>query len=161
LIIYFFVLFIVFDLIVGKQFSMEKAPWKLTHDLVELMNVHCSSEPERKLADGEKPTPIPIAVLLEAPMFKYYLQLCTDCLALARRHGDDVSSLMSIMSHQSQYPAFKYSSTVIRDFKARLLPEVGDDKLAGAVKEMMVRSYEHAGTLLYDQFQVMTNGIKA
>lgn len=146
---------------IGKQFSMEKAPWKLTHDLAELMYVHNSNEREPKLAEGVKPTPIPANDLMKAPLFRHYMKLCTDCLSIARKHGDDVVSLMSIMSHQSQYPAFKYNASVISDFKSRLLPEVGDDKLEGAVEAMMMKSYEHGGTLLYDQFQVVTNGIKA
>jgi phosphatidylinositol 4-kinase len=73
----------VFGLAPGKQFSMETAPWKLTIEMVELMGGRGSAPYER------------------------YLDLCAAALLCARKNAPLVISMMEIMMHHSNYPAFR------------------------------------------------------
>lgn len=73
----------VFGLAPGKQFSMETAPWKLTVEMVDLMGGRGSAHYER------------------------YLDLCASALICARKNAPLVISMMEIMMHHSNYPAFR------------------------------------------------------
>ncbi len=62
---------------------MEKAPWKLTKELVDVMGG------------------------LDSPYFEDYVARCTSALIEARKHADEVATLMEIMAFHSSYPAFR------------------------------------------------------
>ncbi len=66
----------------GKQFSMEKAPWKLTKEMAEVMGPRTS------------------------PDFVEYTRQCTAALIVARKHAKQAVTMMEIMMHHSNYPAF-------------------------------------------------------
>ena len=125
---------------------MEKAPWKLTKELVELLVV-------------EELDPNDNTSFMTAPLFIYFKSLVTQCLISARKHANEVSTLMRIMSYHSAYPAFRYNSNPIGDFMSKLMLHVSDSDLGLEIDKMMLNSYDHIGTNTYDHFQVLTNGI--
>lgn len=125
----------VFGLAPGKAFSLEKAPWKLTAEMAEVMG-------------GPK-----------SETFQEYIRQCTAALLVARKHFKQVKTLMEIMSFHSSYPAFRYNSHSIRDFRSRLFLDMPDNAVEAQVRNLMKRSYNSTGTSLYDRFQLATNGI--
>lgn len=127
----------VFGLAPGKQFSMETAPWKLTEEMVEVMGG------------------------FDSVHFRKYAELTTQAFRAVRHHTEDITKLMEIMSHMSCYPAFRYNPRAIEDLRNRMMLDVTDENLDGAVMNLMSTSYRHTGTIRYDQFQVLTNGIAA
>jgi phosphatidylinositol 4-kinase len=74
----------VFGLAPGKQMSMEKAPFKLTIEMLDVIG-------------GKK-----------SPQFSEYVKLCTHCLMIARENVDDVITLFEIMSYESLFPSFRF-----------------------------------------------------
>lgn len=88
-----------------------------------------------------------------------YLQLCSSALAAVRKHGTFLLGLMEITAYKSSYPSFRYNKNAISDFKKRLLLGFSDSQLREEVEKMFERSNSNSGTSLYDQFQLMTNGI--
>ena len=119
----------------GKKLSMEKAPWKLTAEMVDVMGG------------------------LRSAYFEDYVSRCTAALKEARRHAEAVCVLMEIMSYKSNYPALRYNAAAIQDFRGRLLLSVSDSELRREVDHLISRSYCHTGTGMYDRFQLQTNGI--
>lgn len=111
-------LFTVFFLCVtapGKQFSMEKAPWKLNAEFVEVMGGY------------------------QSPLFKDYRQRCIQAFNVARRHAKAVLTLMEIMQAHSNYPAFRYNPNAIRDFRARLFLDRPDSDLPSIIDQLIAK----------------------
>jgi phosphatidylinositol kinase/protein kinase (PI-3 family) len=67
----------------GKQFSMEKAPFKLTEEFVQVL--------------GGRYT----------PEFTKFARLLRKGFVCARKHAKEVITLMEIMLHESTYPCFR------------------------------------------------------
>eukprot|EP01034_Spumella_vulgaris_P028358 gene28358-35197_t len=125
----------VFGLAPGKQFSMEKAPWKLTREMAQVMGGPSS------------------------PEFAEYVKMCVQALLVARKHAAQVVAMMEIMMFHSNYPAFKYNAHAIADFKARLFLDLPDKDVEAQVRRLVNRSYDSLGARMYDDFQLATNGI--
>jgi len=126
----------VFGLAPGKAFSMElRVPWKLNKEMVAVMGG------------------------LNSPHYLEYQDLCVRALAAARKESEGAVALMEILTHKSNFPAFRYNPNAIADFKRRLLPRVEDKDLDKAVKGLLRTSYDNKGSDFYDQFQLATNGI--
>ena len=131
----------VFGLAPGKAFSMElRVPWKLNKEMVAVMGG------------------------LQSKHYTRYVELCVKALACARQPAaaDGAAALMEILTHKSNFPAFRYNPSAIADFRQRLLPRVSADKkgeLEKAVRGLLDQSYNNAGSDLYDSFQKATNGI--
>eukprot|EP00981_Chlorochromonas_danica_P008321 scaffold2111_cov167-Ochromonas_danica.AAC.10 len=125
----------VFGLAPGKQFSMEKAPWKLNRELAEVMG-------------GPR-----------SPDYDEYRNRCVQAFLVARKHARQICMLMEIMQFHSNYPCFKYNRNAIADFRARLHLDCPDSDIANITDRMLYRSYNNTGTDLYDSFQLATNGI--
>lgn len=105
----------VFGLAPGKQFSMEKAPWKFTIELVDVMG-----------GKGSR-------------YYNRYMQLCSDALRVARKHAAKVVSMMEILSYMSNYPAFRYNANAINDFRSRLHMKVSDENLPQLIQKLADR----------------------
>lgn len=120
----------------GKKFSMERAPFKLTKEMLAVV--------------GD----------FKSPEYKRFVDLCTEALRAARNHRDVVITMLEIMMYKSKLPFAEHGKAVVDGFQSRLLLHVPDDKLRAAVENQLIRkSYDHTGANLYDKFQVMTNGI--
>ncbi len=103
----------VFGLAPGKAFSMEKAPFKLTLEFVEALGG------------------------IESDLFKQYRSAVAAALLEARRHADALCNMMEIMAHQSNYPAFKYNSNAIADFRARMHLNVADEQIPALTNRLI------------------------
>jgi len=125
----------VFGLAPGKAASMERAPWKLTWEMVEVLG-------------GAK-----------SPDYEEYVRQCALALGVARLHHKQVKGLMEVMTFHSSYPAFQYNNNAIRDFERRLAIDVPEKDLERLVRRLVYKSYGSTGTYLYDEFQLATNGI--
>ncbi len=84
---------------------MEKAPFKLTLEFIEALGG------------------------LESDLFKQFKAALAAALTEARRHAASLCKMMEIMAHQSNYPAFKYNSNAIADFRGRLHLDIPDDQV--------------------------------
>lgn len=103
----------VFGFAPGKQFSMEKAPWKLTEEFVHVMG-------------GVK-----------SELFAEYKRRCVQCFVVARKHAKQVITLIEIMQHQSNYPAFRYNANAIRDFRSRLFMEYPENEIPRIIDRLI------------------------
>lgn len=126
----------VFGLAPGKQFSMEKAPWKMTDEMLEVMGGTTTQ------------------------LAKDYLKLCTQAFIAVRKHAKVLLVLVDIMAYRSNFPSFRYNKNALNDFESRLLLDVPDSQLEAEVEKLFLSCIGNLGTNLYDQFQLLTNGIK-
>lgn len=62
---------------------MEKAPWKLTKELADVMGG------------------------VGSPLYEDYRQRCIQAFGIARKHAKQVSELMEVMQYQSSFPCFR------------------------------------------------------
>jgi hypothetical protein len=125
----------VFGFAPGKAFSMEKCPFKLTEEMVDVMGG------------------------LNSEHFKEFERQCVQNFIVARRHVEEVSLLLEVMTANSNYPAFQYNPNALADFTAKLCLSKQDSEMEMVVQGLIKHSYKYIGTGLYDDFQVATNGI--
>eukprot|EP01036_Dinobryon_divergens_P030294 gene30294-39515_t len=75
-------------------------------------------------------------------MEKAPFKLNKEMVDVARIQGNFVSMLLELMTHKSNFPAFKYNPHAVRDFRARLFlskPESSIDKKV----EKLIQFNEH------------------
>lgn len=121
----------------GNEFSMERAPFKLTKEYVEVM-------------DG-----------MGSPCFQEYERLVVEAFKAARQNSQIALGLVEIMMYKSRYPCFtgKYGNGVsLRRFEKRLMLDVPDNQIEKRAKALITQSYDHWGTNFYDKFQKWSNG---
>lgn len=118
----------------GGAFSLERAPFKLTKQMTDLMG-----------KDG----------------FAEFVEAFADALVAARSILDEVSTLIEIMQHKSRFPCFsnQRGKDVVKSFRARHFPHLDDEQLRAKAKRLVSQSVGHSGTYLYDLFQYRTQGI--
>jgi phosphatidylinositol 4-kinase B len=95
----YFVFIFINKIAPGKAFSMERAPWKLNQEFVDVMGG------------------------MKSKLFAEYRQRCIQVFNVARRHAKQVITLLEIMQYHSNYPAFKFNPRVIADYRSRLFME--------------------------------------
>ena len=96
---------------------------------------------------------------LKSPGYEKFVKLTTDALRAVRKYTNEFLSLMEILTYKSNFPAFTYNPNAIIDLRDRMMPALPDKDLPAKVRDMMKKSYNHAGAIRYDKFQVLTNGI--
>jgi ABC-type transport system involved in cytochrome bd biosynthesis fused ATPase/permease subunit len=79
----FLVILSFFSLAPGKQASMEKAPWKLNKEMVDVMGGQSSE------------------------LFQQYKQRCIQAFTAARKHAKEAITMLEIMQFHSNFPAFR------------------------------------------------------
>jgi phosphatidylinositol 4-kinase len=128
-----------FGMAPGHEFSMERAPFKLTKEYVDVLG-------------GPK-----------SPKYEEFKNLFLSGFRAARESSQIAIGLISIMMYRSNYPCFsgfRYGGNVAIDrFKKRLMLDVPDDRIDARARALVDSSYNHKGTVWYDDFQLMTNGI--
>ena len=103
----------VFGLAPGKQFSMEKAPWKLTEEWVDVMGGRSSEyfrEYKKLCVEALKVRRVCHASPLCMCPGRFLTPMrcvCCRCGQVARTHAEPITLLIEIMTHQSNFPAFK------------------------------------------------------
>lgn len=127
-----------FGMAPGHEFSMEKAPFKLTKDYMDVM---------------EGP---------DSECFKEFQRLFVAGFEAARANSQIALGLVEIMMFKSNYPCFtgaRYGHGVsLKRFEERLMLSKKDSKIRQCALRLIKDSIEHTGTYLYDRFQKYSNG---
>lgn len=118
----------------GGAFSLERAPFKLTKQMIQLMG-----------PSG----------------FEQFTDAFADALVAARSIVEEVSTLIEIMQYKSRFPCFvaQRNKDVVRPFRARHFLRLPEDQLRAKARQLVRKSIDHYGTYLYDLFQYKTQGI--
>ena len=74
-----------------------------------------------------------------SPYFAEYIKLCGDALLVARRHADEIYTIMDITKFCSSYPAFKYNPGAIEDVTGRLHLKLPDKDIPELAKKLVTR----------------------
>ncbi|KAK4245632.1 hypothetical protein C7999DRAFT_42852 [Corynascus novoguineensis] len=121
-----------FDIAPGG-IKFERAPFKLTSEMVAVMGGSA-----------------------EHQSFKWFEELCVKAFLASRQHTEKLSQIVLLMM-DSGLPCFKPES--VKHFKERFVPEKSEREAAEFMKGLIKRSYSSYSTGIYDQFQLLTNGI--
>ncbi|KAJ0361735.1 hypothetical protein COL154_006672 [Colletotrichum chrysophilum] len=121
-----------FDIAPGG-IKFERAPFKLTQEMLAVM--------------GGSP---------HHQSFKWFEELCVKAFLASRQHCEKLSQIVLLMM-DSGLPCFKPES--VQHFKERFVLERSEREAADFVKDLIRRSANSYSTGVYDQFQLLTNGI--
>ncbi|KAK1708972.1 phosphatidylinositol 3 [Colletotrichum lupini] len=121
-----------FDIAPGG-IKFERAPFKLTTEMLAVM--------------GGSP---------HHQAFKWFEELCVKAFLASRQHCEKLSQIVLLMM-DSGLPCFKPES--VQHFKERFVLERSEREAADFVKDLIRRSANSYSTGVYDQFQLLTNGI--
>lgn len=121
-----------FDIAPGGV-KFERAPFKLTGEMLAVMG-------------GST----------EHQSFKWFEELCVKAFLAARPYAEKLSQIVLLMM-DSGLPCFKPES--VMHFKQRFVLEKNEREAALFVRDLVKKSANNYSTAVYDQFQLMTNGI--
>lgn len=116
--------------------GFEAAPFKLTMEYVELL-------------DGS-----------DSELFLYFKDLCKKCFIALREESDQIINLVEIMQKDSSLPCFNNGENTSVLLKQRLQLQLNDSDANEFVESTLIgKSLGSMYTRLYDQFQLITQGI--
>ncbi|KAK7748423.1 Phosphatidylinositol 4-kinase stt4 [Diatrype stigma] len=121
-----------FDIAPGGV-RFERAPFKLTREMLAVL--------------GGGP---------DHQAFRWFEELCVKAFLAARPHADKLSQIVLLMM-DSGLPCFKPDT--IRHFRERFVLERNERDAADYCRELVRKSAGSYSTMVYDQFQLITNGI--
>lgn len=121
-----------FDIAPGG-FKFERAPFKLTSEMVAVMGGSTDHQ-----------------------SFKWFEELCVKAFLASRQYTEKLSQLVLLMM-DSGLPCFKPES--VKHFKERMVLEKTEREAADFMKDLIKKSYTSYSTGVYDHFQLLTNGI--
>ncbi|KAH6648308.1 phosphatidylinositol 4-kinase [Truncatella angustata] len=121
-----------FDIAPGGV-KFERAPFKLTGEMLAVM--------------GGSP---------DHQAFKWFEELCVKAFLAARPYAEKLSQIVLLMM-DSGLPCFKPET--VSHFKERFVLDKNEREAAMFVRDLVKRSANNYSTAVYDQFQLMTNGI--
>jgi len=123
---------------VGHEFTLERAPFKLTEEYVEVMGG------------------------VDSDCYKKFVRLFVEGMKEARDKCQIALGLVEIMMFQSNYPCFsgrRYGGgQALKGFRQRLMLDVPDEKVESKCKALIEEARDHWGTRAYDSFQQWSNG---
>lgn len=122
-----------FDIVPGGV-KFEAAPFKLTHEMVQVMGGSADTQ-----------------------AYHWFEELCIKSFLACRRYSDSIIQCVLPML-ESGLPCFKGEKT-IRKLRERFVLEKSDKEAAVHMRGLIKRSAESLYTRGYDEFQRMTNGI--
>jgi phosphatidylinositol 4-kinase len=118
------------------RFGFEAAPFKLTQEYVDLMGG------------------------LESEYFAQFRSLLRDAFKAVRRHAEDIIMLVEMMSRDSTLPCFSAGAATSLQLRQRFQLHLSDPEVDQFVESVLIqKSYGSMYTRLYDQFQLLTQGI--
>ncbi|KEP67767.1 UNVERIFIED_CONTAM: phosphatidylinositol 4-kinase [Hammondia hammondi] len=123
----------VFDISPGHDMQFEKAPFKLTREMVQLMGGDSRTE-----------------------MFRYFTRLCVQGYLVLREQADLIITLAQTMLH-SGLPCFKRQS--LENLKWRFQLEASPAEAAAFMEARVMDAYENFTTKAYDVVQHLQQGI--
>jgi phosphatidylinositol 4-kinase len=121
-----------FDIAPGG-IKFERAPFKLTSEMMAVM--------------GGSP---------DHQSFKMFEELCVKAFLASRQYAEKLSQIVLLMM-DSGLPCFKPES--VKHFRERFVLEKSEREAADFMKDLIKKSYSSYSTGIYDQFQLLTNGI--
>ena len=121
-----------FDIAPGG-IKFERAPFKLTSEMVAVMGGATSAQP-----------------------FRWFEELCVKAFLAARAHCHHLAHIVLVML-DSGLPCFKPET--IDHFKDRFVLDRTEREAADFMRDLIRKSYSSYTTKQYDQFQLLTNGI--
>ncbi|EME39585.1 hypothetical protein DOTSEDRAFT_91884 [Dothistroma septosporum NZE10] len=121
-----------FDIAPGGV-KFERAPFKLTQEMVAIMGGSSNSQP-----------------------FKAFEELCIKAFLASRQYVEQLAHIVQTML-DSGLPCFKPQT--IQHFKERFVLEKSDREAAEFVRKLVHWSERSYSTGVYDYFQLLTNGI--
>lgn len=121
-----------FDIAPGG-IKFERAPFKLTSEMLAVMGGS---------ADHQS--------------FKWFEEMCIKAFLASRQYTEKLSQIVLLMM-DSGLPCFKPES--VKHFRERFVPEKNEREAADFMRDLIRKSYGSYSTGLYDQFQLLTNGI--
>ena len=121
----------------GGAFSFETAPFKLTEEMVEVM-------------DG-----------LESPLFGEFVKAFTTGFLALRSNSENIIATLKLLAINSPFPCFinKDANSIIDKLRARFRHDLSVKDFVQHCLDLIVASYGAYGTRQYDNFQWYTNGI--
>ncbi|KAH8889500.1 phosphatidylinositol 3 [Thozetella sp. PMI_491] len=121
-----------FDIAPGG-IKFERAPFKLTTEMLAVM--------------GGSP---------DHQAFKWFEELCVKAFLASRPYTEKLSQIVLLMM-DSGLPCFKPES--VKHFKERFVLDKSEREAADFMKDLVKKSNASYSTGLYDQYQLLTNGI--
>ncbi|RFU75600.1 phosphatidylinositol 4-kinase [Trichoderma arundinaceum] len=121
-----------FDIAPGG-IKFERAPFKLTSEMMAVMGGSTDHQ-----------------------SFKAFEQLCIKAFLASRQYCEKLSQIVQLMM-DSGLPCFKPES--VQNFKDRFVMDKTEREAADFMKDLIKKSYSSYSTGIYDQFQLLTNGI--
>ncbi|KAI1002791.1 Phosphatidylinositol 4-kinase [Podosphaera aphanis] len=121
-----------FDIAPGGV-KFERAPFKLTTEMMAVMGGN-----------------------IEHQAFKWFEELCIKAFLVSRQYAEQLSRIVLLMM-DSGLPCFKLET--IKNFRERFVLEKTEREAAEFMKGLIKASYRSYSTGVYDQFQLLTNGI--
>lgn len=116
--------------------GFESAPFKLTQDYVDVLGG------------------------LDSYYFKQYVKLTKDAFRSIRRHSDSLVHIVELMQTDSSLPCFRAGESTSVQLQQRLQLHLTDEEADSFTENFLVaKSLNSAYTKLYDQFQMLTQGI--
>ena len=123
----------IFDISPGGNLKFERAPFKLTQEMIDLMGGSRDSKP-----------------------FQVFTKLFTRCFIAARAKYDEIESIVSLMT-TANFPCFKKDSFV--KLRQRFLVDARSSDLSSHIESLITNSMNALTTSAYDMFQKTQNNI--
>jgi phosphatidylinositol 4-kinase len=127
------------DKVPYTDFSFERAAFKLTSEMVEVLGGQGS------------------------PLYEEMIKIMSDGLIAVRHEAETLITLLEITGFKSMFPCFRQPgggvSRVIKELKQRLFLDLPDDKIPAKMRYLVESSYMAMGTILYEKFQQRSNGL--
>lgn len=121
-----------FDIAPGG-IKFERAPFKLTSEMVAVMGGTTTSQP-----------------------YRWFEELCIKAFLASRQHCEHLIHLVVVML-DSGLPCFKPET--VQNLRERFVLEKNERDAADFVRDLIKKSHNSHTTKQYDQFQLLTNGI--
>lgn len=116
--------------------GFEAAPFKLTQEYVDLLGG------------------------LNSPLFDYFKDLCKKCFNALRKESEHVVGIVELMQKESSLPCFNNGENTSVLLRQRLQISLSDEESDQFVENVLIaKSLGSMYTRLYDQFQMITQGI--
>lgn len=143
-----------FDIAPGGV-KFERSPFKLTSEMVAVMSggrhrVHGNSSSSLHLPGTHSHDP------MSTQAFQWFESLAIKAFLASRPHANKFIQIVTMML-DSGLPCFKPDT--IKNFRDRFILEKSEREAAEHIRELVRKSYLSFSTNVYDQFQLITNGI--
>jgi len=123
----------IFDISPGGDLKFERAPFKLSQEMIDIMGGNITAEP-----------------------FQYWLDLVIKAYLASRQHMDSFLALAELMK-ESGLPGYRPNTMV--NLRNRFCPEKTDRAAAEFMMQQVNESYDKISTMIYDEYQRWANGI--